>query len=240
MHSIAWQLAILQSANFPQCVYLMTTQEDDEDYRIFFVNSYSGMARSIICEVSKIPCAKVLQNVCHTKLCVGPLVRILGCNNGTACVLHSCYINYLMVYLSSICTWQTPFLLLMIFITGRQAKSHLSPLCLDYIWLVPGWLVDKSSVKKRYILQWSAAGGFYSEDQNVTNPAVSYSKWLWWINHLWNCKADNLNLEFSLASSVSILHTPRKGMLFWPEVCCFICMNEQLKCMEMFRIYCIP
>ena len=47
-----------------KCVYLLTTQEDDEDYRIFFVNSYSGMARSIICEVSKkMPFAKVLSKM---------------------------------------------------------------------------------------------------------------------------------------------------------------------------------
>ena len=104
----------------------------------------------------------------------------------------------------------------MIFITGRQAKSHLSPLCLDYIWLVPGWLVDKSSVKKRCILQWSATRGFHSEDKNVTNPAVSHSKWLWWINHLWNCKADNL--EFNLASSVSILCLVRNCNLFTVNV----------------------
>jgi len=30
------------------------TQEVDGDYRIFFLNSYSGMARTVICEVSDV------------------------------------------------------------------------------------------------------------------------------------------------------------------------------------------
>ena len=33
-------------------------------------------------------------------------------------------------------------------------------------------------------------------------------------------------------------HTPRREMLLWPDVCCFSCMNERLKCMEMLlRIF---
>ena len=33
---------------------------------------------------------------------------------------------------------------------------------------------------------------------------------------------------------INYLITLRKEMLLWPEVCCFSCMNKQLKCKEMF------
>ena len=50
---------------FPICL-LVTTQEEDGDYRVFYVNSYSGIARRIICEVSKMPCANnVLKHVSY-------------------------------------------------------------------------------------------------------------------------------------------------------------------------------
>ena len=40
---------------------------------------------------------------------------------------------------------------------------------------------------------------------------------------------------------VSSNFTPRREMLLWPEVCCFSCINEQLKCMVMLlRNSCIP
>ena len=43
---------------------------------------------------------------------------------------------------SFFCTLKENFPLSNDFITGRQAKSHLPTLCLDYIRLVPVWLVD--------------------------------------------------------------------------------------------------
>ena len=51
----------------------------------------------------------------------------------------------------------------------------------------------------------------------------------------WYCNkgSDKLALHYQNINFCTKAFTPRKGMLLWPEVCCFICMNEQLKCMEM-------
>ena len=43
----------------------------------------------------------------------------------------------------------------------------------------------------------------------------------------------NLHLLIHWSHWKNSVYTPRREMLLWPEVCCFSCMNEQLKCMEM-------
>ena len=50
MHLI--QPIAVYKMNFFHHVCVITTQEPDGEFRIFFVNSYSREARKIICEVS--------------------------------------------------------------------------------------------------------------------------------------------------------------------------------------------
>ena len=44
---------------------------------------------------------------------------------------------------------------------------------------------------------------------------------------------NNLHLSIHWSHWKDSVYTSRRGMLLWPEVCCFSCMNEQLKCAEM-------
>ena len=44
---------------------------------------------------------------------------------------------------------------------------------------------------------------------------------------------NNLHLLIHWSHWKNSVYTSRRGMLLWPEVCCFSCMNEQSKCAEM-------
>ena len=49
----------------------------------------------------------------------------------------------------------------------------------------------------------------------------------------WACPGLEPPMIHTPLHEVDTYKTPRKETLLWPEVCCFSCMNEQLKCVEM-------
>ena len=121
---------------------------DDHCEVAMYIKQWLWWGMRVVYAVKWVFCNKFITGVCMTLtnlhsnctsiassgLCIiSLLVCVLGCNNVTACILHS-HTTYMMVY-RSFAPWKRTFLYLMISL--QAAKRNLTyP---RYVWITFGW-----------------------------------------------------------------------------------------------------